>query len=157
MNEAKVLSLEFNIQLNHSANIIQLLDEGATIPFIARYRKELHGSLDDQILRAFSDRLTYLRSLNKRKEEVTKLITEQEKMTLEIAGQIDSANTLTEIEDIYRPFKPKKKKRVQVKLLKRVCNHLQMLFYCKTLKKLLKNWQNLLFQKKKALMMLTLQ
>lgn len=111
MNEAKVLSLEFNIQLNHSANIIQLLDEGATIPFIARYRKELHGSLDDQILRAFSDRLTYLRSLNKRKEEVTKLITEQEKMTLEIAGQIDSANTLTEIEDIYRPFKPKRKTR----------------------------------------------
>ena len=111
MNEIKALSLEFNIQINYAGNLIKLLDEGATIPFIARYRKELHGSLDDQVIRAFSDRLTYLRNLNKRKEEVTNLITEQEKMTPELEKQIEEANTLTEVEDIYRPFKPKRKTR----------------------------------------------
>jgi uncharacterized protein len=111
MNEAKVLSLEFNIQLNHAGNLIKLLDEGATVPFIARYRKEMHGSLDDQTIRSFADRLVYLRNLNKRKEEVVKSITEQEKMTPELASAIEAAATLTEVEDVYRPFKPKRKTR----------------------------------------------
>jgi len=118
MNEAKVLSLEFNIQLTHSGNLIELLDGGATVPFIARYRKEMHGSLDDQTIRVFADRLIYLRSLNKRKEEITSLITEQGKMTPELAAKIENTNTLTEVEDIYRPFKPKRKTRASEAILK---------------------------------------
>ena len=118
MNEAKVLSLEFNIQLNYAGNLIKLLDEGATVPFIARYRKEMHGSLDDQTIRTFSDRLVYLRNLNKRKEEVIKSITEQEKMTPELLKNIDNAITLTEVEDLYRPYKPKRKTRASEAILK---------------------------------------
>ena len=88
--------------------------EGATIPFIARYRKEVTGSLDDQILRELSDRLTYLRNLEKRKEEVRTAITEQEKMTPEIENAIAAAVTLVEVEDIYRPFKPKRRTRASI-------------------------------------------
>lgn len=112
------LSVEFNIKPQHTENIINLIDEGCTIPFIARYRKELTGSCDDQVLREFNDRLNYLRNLNKRKEEVTKSITEQEKMTDEIAKAIEGAETLTEVEDIYRPFKPKRKTRASVAIAK---------------------------------------
>ncbi|MDR0850015.1 MAG: RNA-binding transcriptional accessory protein [Christensenellaceae bacterium] len=108
------LSAEFGVKPQHTANIINLIDEGCTIPFIARYRKELTGSCDDQILREFNDRLNYLRNLDKRKEEVTKSITEQEKMTDEISKAIEAAETLTEVEDIYRPFKPKRKTRASV-------------------------------------------
>ena len=95
------LKNEFSLSENHTTNIINLLDEGCTIPFIARYRKEMTGSCDDQTLRNFFDRLTYLRKLEKRKEEVFKLISDQEKMTLEIEKSIKDALTLTEIEDIY--------------------------------------------------------
>ena len=95
-------------------NIIQLIDEGNTIPFIARYRKEMTGSCDDQVLREFNDRLTYLRNLEQRKAEVAKSITEQEKMTEEIQKALDAAVTLTEVEDIYRPYKQKKKTRASV-------------------------------------------
>ncbi len=108
------LSQEFGLSSLHTNNIIGLIDEGCTIPFIARYRKEMTGSCDDQKLREFGDRLTYLRSLIKRKEEVTKSITEQELMTDEVAASLDKALTLTEVEDIYRPFKPKRKTRASV-------------------------------------------
>lgn len=112
------LTNEFNLKNNYAQNIISLLDEGSTIPFIARYRKEMTGNLDDQILREFSDRLTYIRNLEKRKEEVTKTITELGKMTPEIEAALDAAETLTEVEDIYRPFKQKKKTRATVAIAK---------------------------------------
>ena len=118
MDYAKILSLELGLQENHAQNIINLLDEGCTIPFIARYRKELTGSCDDQTLRTFADRLTYLRNLDKRKEDVIKLITDQEKMTPEIMESIKNANTLTEIEDIYRPFRPKRQTRATIAISK---------------------------------------
>ena len=111
MDYAEILALEFNIKSDYSANIIKMLDEGSTIPFIVRYRKELTGSIDEETLRNFSDRLTYLRNLTKRKEEVIKSITEQEKMTPEIQKAIDDALTMTEVEDIYRPFKQKRETR----------------------------------------------
>ena len=114
MDIAKTLSLEFNIDLQYSKNIIDLLDEGCTVPFIARYRKEMHGSCDDQKIRDFSDRLDYLRNFEKRKEEVIKLISDQEKMTPEIMADIDKALTLTELEDIYRPFRPKRQTRATI-------------------------------------------
>ena len=94
------------------------LDEGCTIPFIARYRKELTGGVDDQTLRTFADRLNYLRNLEKRKEEVTSLITEQGNMTEEIEKAIKEASTITEVEDIYRPFRPKRKTRASVAIAK---------------------------------------
>lgn len=112
------LSQEFGTTLNHTTNIINLMDEGCTIPFIARYRKELTGSADDQMLKNFEDRLKYLRSLTKRKEEVFKLIDEQGNMTDEIKKSLDDAITLTEVEDIYRPFKPKRKTRASVAIAK---------------------------------------
>ena len=112
------LSAELGINLVHTNNIISLLDEGCTIPFIARYRKELTGSCDDQTLRLFADRLTYLRNITKRKEEVANLITEQGNMTPEIQAALDSALTITEVEDIYRPFRPKRKTRASVAIAK---------------------------------------
>lgn len=118
MEIEQTLAYEFNLTLNHSTNIIALIDSGCTIPFIARYRKELTGSCDDQTLRSFDDRLRYLRNLNKRKEEVSNLITEQGNMTDEIAASLEKAVTLTEIEDIYRPFKPKRKTRASVAIQK---------------------------------------
>ncbi|MBP5651500.1 MAG: RNA-binding transcriptional accessory protein [Clostridia bacterium] len=114
----ELLSAELGISLNHTNNIISLLDEGCTIPFIARYRKELTGSCDDQTLRVFADRLTYLRNITKRKEEVSALITEQGNMTEEIAKALEDAATITEVEDIYRPFRPKRKTRASVAIAK---------------------------------------
>lgn len=114
MDYAQKLSQQFNINAVYIQNVIDLLDEGNTIPFIARYRKEAHGSLDDQIIRELSDRLEYLRNLDKRRDEVKALIEAQEKMTDEIMAQLDKAETLAEIDDIYRPFRPKKKTRASV-------------------------------------------
>lgn len=114
----KNIANEFGISQNHMDNIISLIDEGCTIPFIARYRKELTGSCDDQTLRTIYDRLNYLRNLNKRKEEVSNLITEQGNMTPEISESLEKAVTLTEVEDIYRPFKPKRKTRASVAIAK---------------------------------------
>ena len=111
MEHSEVIALELGITPEHSKNIVMLIDEGCTIPFIARYRKELTGSCDDQTLRVFFDRLNYLRNLDKRKEEVTKLISDQGKMTDEIKEKIEKSNTLTELEDIYRPFRPKRETR----------------------------------------------
>ena len=114
MSIEQKLIKEFSLKPIHVENVIQLIDEGNTIPFIARYRKEMTGSLDDQILRELSERLTYLRGLEKRKEEVFNSITEQEKMTPEIEQSIKNAVTMTELEDIYRPFRPKRRTRATV-------------------------------------------
>ena len=114
MDYAALLAGEFNLRADHSANIISLIDDGNTIPFIARYRKEMTGSCDDQVLREFADRLKYLRNLDKRKEEITAAIEEQGKMTEEIAAALERAETLTEAEDIYRPYKQKRKTRASV-------------------------------------------
>ena len=105
---------EFGVKIHQIENTVKLLDDGNTIPFIARYRKEATGSLDDQILRSISDRLDYLRSLEEQKEKVTASITEQGAMTAQLAAAIDSAKTLTELDDIYRPYRPKRKTRASV-------------------------------------------
>ncbi len=111
MEHAKQLAQEFNIREEYAGNIISLLDEGNTIPFIARYRKEMHGTLDDQTIRAISERLEYLRSLDKRRGEVAGLIEGLGQMNDEIRAALDNAVILSEIEDIYRPYKPKRRTR----------------------------------------------
>ena len=118
MDIVKKLSEEFTMRADYAANIVTLLDDGNTIPFIARYRKEMHGACDDQVLREFADRLTYLRNLVKRKEEVQAAIEAQEKWTDELKVALDAAVTLTEVEDIYRPYKQKKKTRASVAIEK---------------------------------------
>ena len=114
MEIGRELAQEFDLKLEYAKNIISLLDEGCTVPFIARYRKEMHGSCDDQVIREFADRLVYLRKLEKRKGEVEKSIKEQEKWTDELEVALKNARTLTEVEDIYRPYKPKRKTRASV-------------------------------------------
>jgi len=114
MDINKTLAAEFGLKQEYVDNTVALIDDDKTIPFIARYRKELTGSLDDQVLRELYDRLMYLRNLEKRKEEVTNAITEQEKMTPEIEAAISAAVTLVEVEDIYRPFKPKRRTRASI-------------------------------------------
>ena len=114
MEYSTVLAQQFNIKEEYAQNIITLLDDGNTIPFIARYRKEMHGSMDDQLIREFSEKLDYLRNLDKRREEIRELIKGQEKLTDEIGSALDKAQTLSELEDIYRPYKPKRKTRASV-------------------------------------------
>ena len=114
MDYIKALSEQFELRAWQVENIIKLINEGNTIPFIARYRKEAHGSLDDQKLREISERLTYLRGLDERREEVRALITGLEAMTDEISTALDAAQTLSEIDDIYRPYRPKRKTRASV-------------------------------------------
>ena len=114
MEYSKVLAQQFEIKEEYAANIIALLDDGNTIPFIARYRKEMHGSMDDQLIRQFSEKLDYLRGLDKRREEIRNLIEAQEKLTDEVAAALEKAQTLSELEDIYRPFRPKRKTRASV-------------------------------------------
>ena len=111
MDILKTLAGEFGRSEEHVKNVVELIDEGATIPFIARYRKELHGSMDDQLLRELSDRLQYLRNLEKRKEEVVTSITSQGKLTQELTDAISAAVTLAEVEDLYRPYKQKRRTR----------------------------------------------
>lgn len=118
MDILQTITQEFNLTENHAKNIISLIDEGNTIPFIARYRKEMTGSCDDQVLRELNDRLTYLRNLEKRKEEVSAAIEEQGKMTDEIRSALEKAATLTEVEDVYRPYKQKRKTRASVAIAK---------------------------------------
>ena len=110
----KTISEELNIKTYQVEATIKLIDEGNTIPFIARYRKEATGGLSDEILREFGERLNYLRNLEKRKEEVTKSIEEQGKLTEDIVISLKEAKTLAEVEDIYRPYKPKKKTRATI-------------------------------------------
>lgn len=106
-----ILSKELGISLKQVTSVIEMLDEGNTVPFIARYRKERTGGLTDEVLRKFNERLTYLRNLESRKEDVLRIIEEQEKLTPELKLKIKKATTLTEVEDIYRPFKAKKRTR----------------------------------------------
>ena len=108
------LARELDRPVEHIENVVRLLDEGNTIPFIARYRKELHGSMDDTALRTLEERLAYLRNLTERKESVKASIAEQEKLTDELAAAIDAAQTLAEVEDLYRPYKPKRRTRATV-------------------------------------------
>ena len=114
MDYAKRLAAELSAPENHVAAAIALIDEGNTIPFIARYRKEATGAMDDQLLRALADRLDYLRGLDKRKEEVRGAIEAQGALTEELSAKLESAATLAEVEDLYRPYKPKRKTRASV-------------------------------------------
>ena len=114
MDFSAILSSEFHIAQKLVENIIALIDEGNTIPFIARYRKEQTGSCDDQVLRELSERLDYLRGLQKRREEVSGAIAEQGKLTPELEADIAAAETLARLEDIYRPYKQKRRTRATV-------------------------------------------
>ncbi|MDK0978665.1 RNA-binding transcriptional accessory protein Tex [Clostridium perfringens] len=113
-----ILSKELGISLKQVISVIEMLDEGNTVPFIARYRKERTGGLTDEVLRKFNERLTYLRNLESRKEDVLRIIEEQEKLTPELKLKIEKATTLTEVEDIYRPFKAKKRTRATMAIEK---------------------------------------
>ncbi|HAT4342602.1 TPA: RNA-binding transcriptional accessory protein [Clostridium perfringens] len=113
-----ILSKELGISLKQVTSVIEMLDEGNTVPFIARYRKERTGGLTDEVLRKFNERLTYLRNLESRKEDVLRIIEEQEKLTPELKLKIEKAITLTEVEDIYRPFKAKKRTRATMAIEK---------------------------------------
>ena len=110
----QILAEELNKPVQYVQNVIDLIDDGNTIPFIARYRKEAHGAMDDTTLRTLEDRLKYLRNLFARKEEVKRSIEEQGKLTEELALAIDNAKTLSEVEDLYRPYKPKRRTRATI-------------------------------------------
>lgn len=114
MNIIEALMKELSLQKNQVENVIEMIDEGSTIPFIARYRKEKTGEMDDNQLRKFDERLTYLRNLESRKEEVKRIIDEQETLTVELAKSIDNAKTLQRVEDLYLPFKKKKRTRATI-------------------------------------------
>ncbi|MBM7835788.1 Tex family protein [Clostridium sardiniense] len=116
MNINERLAKELGLKLSVINNVVELLDGGNTVPFIARYRKEMTGGLSDEVLRNLEERLTYLRNLEDRKEAVTKIIDEQGNLTEEISIALQKAETLTEVEDIYRPFKPKKRTRATIAL-----------------------------------------
>ena len=108
---AEILAQELGQKLEYVENVVRLIDEGNTIPFIARYRKEMHGAMDDTTLRALETRLTYLRNLQDRRDEVKKAIENQGKLTPELSAAIDAAGTMTEVEDLYRPYKQKRRTR----------------------------------------------
>ena len=110
----EILAEELGQKLSYVENVIALMDEGNTIPFIARYRKEMHGAMDDTTLRNLETRLTYLRNLQNRREEVKKSIENQGKLTEELSAAIDAASTMTEVEDLYRPYKQKRRTRGSV-------------------------------------------
>ena len=129
MTIIETLAKELNLTADQVEKTVALIDEGNTIPFIARYRKEVTGSLDDSVLRTLEERLTALRNLEKRREEVKGLIDAQGKLTDEIVAAIDRAVTVTEVDDIYRPFRPKRKTRASV-ARERGLEELAMLIYC---------------------------
>ncbi len=128
MNITDILTSEFKLQKEHIENIIKLIDEQYTIPFIARYRKELTGSCDDQVLRELSERLSYLRGLEQKKADVIESITAQGKMTDELRLSIDNALTLAVLEDIYRPYRPKRRTRAMIALEKGLEPLAQLIF-----------------------------
>ena len=111
---ATILSRELGKNIEHISNVIHLIDEGNTIPFIARYRKEMHGTMDDTALRTLADRLTYLRNLGARRDDVKRSIAEQNKLTDALSAEIDGAKTLAEVEDLYRPYKQKRRTRATI-------------------------------------------
>ena len=114
MDYTELLAKEFSLRPQQVRAAVELLDAGNTIPFIARYRKEATGSLDDQVLRELAERLEYLRGLDKRRDEIRKSLTEQDVWTEDLEAQLDAAKTLSELEDIYRPFRPKRRTRATV-------------------------------------------
>ena len=114
MNIPQKLADEFQLRQEQIDNTIALLDDGKTIPFIARYRKERTGSLDDQVLRAIDNRLQYLRKLEQRKSEILSAIESQGKLTPELTEKIQKAETLVETEDLYLPYRPKRKTRASM-------------------------------------------
>ena len=114
MDILKALTEEFSLKPFQVENTVKLIDEGNTIPFIARYRKEATGSLDDQVLRELDERLKYLRNMDETREKIKAAIEEQGALTDELSAAIDSAKTLTELDDIYRPYKKKRKTRASV-------------------------------------------
>ena len=114
MDYIKTLAEELSLSEDRVKAAVQLLDDGNTVPFIARYRKEVTGGLDDEQLRSLTERLTYLRGLEKRKEEVRALLSGMEKLTTELSAAIDGAATMTEVEDIYRPYRPKRRTRASI-------------------------------------------
>ncbi len=129
MNIIETLAKDLNLTADQVEKTVALIDEGNTIPFIARYRKEVTGSLDDNVLRTLDERLTALRNLEKRKDEVKNLIDTQGKLTPEVVTAIENAATVTEVDDIYRPFRPKRKTRASV-ARERGLEMLAMLIYC---------------------------
>ena len=110
----ETLAREFNVKPQHAQAVVQLLDEGNTVPFIARYRKEQHGTMDDQTIRALAERLHYLRGLEQRRQEVSQAIEAQGKLTPELAAALGQATTLAEVEDLYRPYRPKRRTRASI-------------------------------------------
>ena len=114
MTIAERIAQELNLNQWQVDNTIALIDEGNTIPFISRYRKEVTGSLNDEVLRVFDERLAYLRNMEQRKADVLRIIEEQGKLTPEIEEAIAKAEKLAEIEDIYRPFRPKRRTRATI-------------------------------------------
>ena len=128
MDMIQTLAQELNKDPRHVANVVQLLDDGNTIPFIARYRKELHGAMDDTSLRTLEERLQYLRGLEERRDTVKKSIEEQGKLTEELAAAIDSAQTLAEVEDLYRPYKQKRRTRATIAREKGLAPLAELLF-----------------------------
>ena len=145
MDINRVLADEFKIKLGQVENTVKLIDEGNTIPFIARYRKEMTGSLDDVVLRNLFDRLAYLRNLDEKREQVRNLIAEQEKLTDEIANALDKATTVTEIDDIYRPYRPKRRTRATIakeKGLEPLANEIMMQFIKEPVEKVAQKYVN---------------
>ena len=124
----ETLSAELGRPAQQVENVVTLIDEGATIPFIARYRKELHGSMDDQLLRQLAERLQYLRNLEQRKGEIKTSIENQGKLTDELSAAIDAAKTLAEAEDLYRPYKQKRRTRATIAREKGLAPLSQLLF-----------------------------
>ncbi|MDY2736090.1 Tex-like N-terminal domain-containing protein, partial [Intestinibacter sp.] len=114
MDIYNILEKEFNVKREYIDNTVKLIDEGNTIPFIARYRKEMTGEMSDVVLRQLYDRLVYLRNLEARKEDVTRIIDEQGKLTEDLKKAIAKAKTLQEVEDIYAPYKQKKRTRATI-------------------------------------------
>ena len=110
----ETLARDFNVKPQHAQAVVQLLDEGNTVPFIARYRKEQHGTMDDQTIRALAERLHYLRGLEQRRQEVSQAIEAQGKLTPELAAALGQATTLAEVEDLYRPYRPKRRTRASI-------------------------------------------
>ena len=114
MDIAKIIANELAVGIKQVEAVFALLDEGNTVPFIARYRKEIHGGLDDEQIRDITERRAYLINFDERRTTIIASITEQEKMTPEIMAALEKATTLAELEDIYRPYKPKRKTRASI-------------------------------------------
>ena len=150
MDIIKALAEELNIGRHQAEAAVKLIDEGNTIPFIARYRKEATGSLNDEVLRNLDERLKYLRNLEDRKEQVISAISDQGKMTAELEKQIREAATLVAVEDLYRPYKPKRRTRAMIAREK----GLESLAKCDPLQNLKesvgKKWQRPMFLVKKG-------